>query len=249
MDLIETAIPGRDLEALTVKTHRAVGAALLALDLDTERGAQLLAAGTLAPDVGTREVALHRCGAELTMHGAVIVLDHPRLGRHVQLLKREIGFPFEHRKEASLDATPDIFLLAIDVWRVWERGQVQNAEVMKPGGELPGDHRRASIGHQRTREPHLLQRLAQAVDQLFGALVGVPLGMAQEPRAVIDEADQERLDVRAAPGQDLARAVMEVQMHQLQHVLDLVATDLALFEPIAGGDRAVGSALRRTSAQ
>ncbi len=36
MDVLETTIPGRDLEALTVETHRAVGAALLALDLDAE---------------------------------------------------------------------------------------------------------------------------------------------------------------------------------------------------------------------
>jgi hypothetical protein len=37
MDLLETAIPGGDLEALAVQTHRAVGTALLALDLDAER--------------------------------------------------------------------------------------------------------------------------------------------------------------------------------------------------------------------
>ncbi len=47
----------------------------------------------------------------------------------------------------------------------------------------------------------------------FGALVGVPLGMAQEPRAVVDEADQEGLQVLTAAGQDL-REPMEVQMHQ-----------------------------------
>ena len=29
---------------------------------------------------------------------------------------------------------------------------------------------------------------------------------------------------------------MEVQMHELQHMLDFVASDLALFEPIAGSN-------------
>jgi hypothetical protein len=52
MDFIETPIAGRDLQALAIKTHRAVGAALLALDLDAEGRAQLIAPGALAPDVG-----------------------------------------------------------------------------------------------------------------------------------------------------------------------------------------------------
>ncbi len=37
MQMLEAPIPGRDLEALALQTHRAVGAALLALDLDAER--------------------------------------------------------------------------------------------------------------------------------------------------------------------------------------------------------------------
>jgi hypothetical protein len=60
MDVLETAIPGRDLEALAIETHRAVGTALLALDLDAERIAQLIAARALAGDVGAGEEALHR---------------------------------------------------------------------------------------------------------------------------------------------------------------------------------------------
>src|SRR5665213_526368 len=104
MDLIETPIPGRDLEALAIQTDRAVGAALLALDLDTERGAQLLAAGTLAPDVGACEVALHRRRAELAVHGAVVFLGHPGLGRDVELFEREVRFAFEHGEQPSFDA-------------------------------------------------------------------------------------------------------------------------------------------------
>jgi len=37
MEVLEAPIAGRDLEALTLQTHRAVGAALLAFDLDAER--------------------------------------------------------------------------------------------------------------------------------------------------------------------------------------------------------------------
>ena len=93
MDVLETPIPGRDLEALAVQTDRAVGAALLALDLDAERSAQRIAARALAPDVRAGEVALQRRGAELAVHGAVVFLGHPGLGGEVQLLEGELASP------------------------------------------------------------------------------------------------------------------------------------------------------------
>ena len=45
----------------------------------------------------------------------------------------------------------------------------------------------------------------------------------------------------AAAGQHLARAVMEVEVQELQDVFDFVAAHLALLESIAGGDGAVGA--------
>ena len=86
------------------------------------------------------------------------------------------------------------------------------------------------------------------MDQFPAALVGVPLSVTKEARAVVDEADQEGFDVGAAASQHLARAVMEVQVQELQDVFDLVAAHLALLEPVAGGDGAVGAALRRPPA-
>ena len=138
------------------------------------------------------------------MHGAVIFLGDPGLGGEVQLLKRKVRLAFEHGEQAPLDATPEVFLLAVDVWGVWERRQVQDAEVVKSCGELTADHRRAVVGHQRARQAHLLQRLAQAMDELLGTLVRVPLGVREEARAVVDEADQQGFDVGAAAGQHLA---------------------------------------------
>jgi hypothetical protein len=135
------------------------------------------------------------------------------------------------------------------VRRVRQSGQMQNAQVMKTGGELTRDHRRATIGHERTGKAHFLQCLAQAVDQLFGAFVRVPLRMAQEPGPVVDEADQERLDVLPAASQDLARAVMEVKMDELQNMLDFVAAHFALFEPIAGGQGALARSTLRALTQ
>jgi alkylation response protein AidB-like acyl-CoA dehydrogenase len=80
------------------------------------------------------------------------------------------------------------------------------------------------------------------------ALVRVPLSVTEEPRAVVDEADQKGFDVGAAAGQHFARAVMEVEMQQLQDVLDFVAAHLALFKSVARGNGAVGAALRRPPA-
>ena len=61
-------------------------------------------------------------------------------------------------------------------------------------------------------------------------------------------ADQQGFDVRAAAGQHLARAVVEVEMQQLQDVFDFVAAYFTLLESIAGGDGSVTAALRRTPA-
>jgi hypothetical protein len=60
--------------------------------------------------------------------------------------------------------------------------------------------------------------------------------------------DQQRLDVFAAAVDDFARAVVEVQMHELQHVLDLIAAHLALLEPVAGVKCCLGVAPRDASA-
>src|SRR6185437_14408938 len=62
VNLAQVPTAGGDLEALTGKAHRAVGAALAAFDLDAERGAQRLAPGALAGDVRACEVALERGG-------------------------------------------------------------------------------------------------------------------------------------------------------------------------------------------
>lgn len=72
-------------------------------------------------DVGARKEALHRCFTQFTVHGAVIFLGDPGLGGEVQLFEGESGLAFEHGEEASLDAAPQVFLLAVDVRRVRQR--------------------------------------------------------------------------------------------------------------------------------
>src|SRR6185437_10453386 len=68
VNLAQVPVAGRDLEALGLQAHRAVGAALAAFDLDAERGAQRLAPGALAGDVRACEVALERGGPDLAVH-------------------------------------------------------------------------------------------------------------------------------------------------------------------------------------
>ena len=96
MHLAQEPQPRGELEALAFEADRAVGAALLALDLDAEGGTQLIAARAGAPDVGPGKIALHWRGAELAVHGAVIFLGDPGLSRPIQLLEREVRLAFEH---------------------------------------------------------------------------------------------------------------------------------------------------------
>lgn len=80
------------------------------------------------------------------------------------------------------------------------------------------------------------------MDELFGTFAAIPLRVTQVARAIIDEADQQRLDPFAAASEDFARAVMEVQVQQLQHVLDFIAAHFARFQALACGDGALALA-------
>jgi len=77
----EVAIGCRNLEACPGQADGAVGAALAASDLDAEGGGECRGRGTVAPDIGTGEIAGQRRGVELAVRGAVIFLFDPGLGR------------------------------------------------------------------------------------------------------------------------------------------------------------------------
>src|SRR5215469_1312773 len=92
-----------DLEALVLESDRAVGAALPALDLDAEGGAQCLAAGALPSGIGAGQIPLERGAADLVMFGAIVFLRHPGKGCEIELLKCQVGLALEHRQQSSLD--------------------------------------------------------------------------------------------------------------------------------------------------
>ena len=81
--------------------------------------------------------------------------------------------------------------------------------------------------------PRFMNAWRQPVHEALRGLVEVPLQVAHQARAVIDDAQQHRLDPGAGAGEHLARAVMEVEVPQRRDVLDLEAANLQLLEAIA----------------
>ncbi len=73
------------------------------------------------------------------------------------------------------------------------------------------------------------------MDEGLGGLVEVPLRVAAEPRAVVENAEQLRLLPLSARRQDRTRALVKVQMSEAVHVRDLVRARLARPERLALG--------------
>src|SRR5487761_791278 len=96
-------ITGGDLEALVLESDGAVGAALAALDLDAEPGAQGLAPRALTGDIGAGEIPLERRAADLVMLGAIVFLGHPGNSGEVELIESKVRLALEHRQQSSFD--------------------------------------------------------------------------------------------------------------------------------------------------
>jgi hypothetical protein len=112
--------------------------------------------------------------------------------------------------------------------------------VASPLVDLLAQHGRAVVGHQRARQAALHERLRQPVHQALRRLVQVPLQVAHEARAIVDDAQQHRLDPGAGAGEHAARGVVEVQVPQRGDVLDLEAAHFQLLQPVARGHGALG---------
>ena len=112
------------------------------------------------------------------------------------------------------------------------------------GDGLVGQHGSTVVGHQGARQSALHERLRQAMNQALGGFVEIPLQVADQTRAVIDDAEQQGFDPVACAPQHLARGMMEIQMPQRTDVIDLEAADLQSFEPVAGQERPCGGAFR-----
>lgn len=117
---------------------------------------------------------------------------------------------------------------------------MQDAEPGETFGEFGGDHGGAVVAHGGARQAALLQGLTQAMDDGLGGLVKIPLQVADEPGAIVDDAEEQRRVPSAARRQYLARAVMDVPVPEAADIRGLVAADLARGQarfglPCAGG--------------
>src|SRR5262249_18254576 len=90
----------------------------------------------------------------------------------------------------------------------------------------------------RPRRPGRLEGVGQAVDDALGGPAQVPQQMAGKPRAVVEDAEQDRRHPLALRREHLARAMMRIEVEKTADVLGLVAPDLAVEE---AGFRALGA--------
>jgi hypothetical protein len=239
----QRVVARRDLEALPVQGHGAVGAPLAPWHLDAERVGERRGCGTVAAHVGAGQIARERRGADLAVQRAVILLLDPGLGRLVEQFQRERRLALEHGHQPPLDAAPEGLLLGVLVGRVRQRRLVQHPQAVQARHRLVGEHGRAVVGHQRARQPALHEGLGEAMDQALRGLVQVPLQVADQARAIVQDAQQEGLLPGARAGEHAARAVVEVQVPQRRDMIELEAAHLAVLEPVAREHRARARAL------
>src|SRR5436309_1474018 len=111
---------------------------------------------------------------------------------------------------------------------------LQDREASEPLCGLGGDHGAAVVAEQRARQAALEQGLAEAVDEAVRRLVQVPLDMADQARAVVEDRQQDRPHPLPSSGEGFVRAVVKVEMPESADVLRLVAAHLALLALLQG---------------
>ena len=146
------------------------------------------------------------------MHGAVVFLLDPCLSGFVEQLQRQGLLALKHGHQPTLDAAPERLLLGVLVLGIRQRRLVYDAEPGQTARDLLTEHGRTVVRHQRTRQAALHKRLAEPMHEALRGLVQIPLQVAHQARAVVDDAQQHRLDPDPGAGQHLARGVVEVQV-------------------------------------
>ena len=200
----------------------------------SRRGAaQGIGTGRFAADAGAAQIAVEGRLANLGVDLALVFLLDPRLGRGVEQVERELGLPLEHGQEAALDLSPERFLLSVLLRGVRQRRVVDDAEPLEPLDGLGGEHGRTVVRQERAWQSTFLERLREAVHEGLGGFIEIPLQMAAEARAVIENAEQLRRLPLPSGRQYGSRPLMKVQVPEAVHVGDLVRTRLARSERLA----------------
>src|ERR1019366_8285858 len=188
-ELQERAVRGRDFEAHAFDGDGAIAATLNARDLGPERSPERVGAGAFAADAGAAQVSGQWTLANLGVLLALVFFFGPRLGGGVEQVERQRGLALEHGQETALDLAPERFLFSILFGRIGQRRMVDDAQALEPLDGLGGEHRGAVVGQKSPREFALLKRLRQGVNENLGGLFEVPLQVAAEPRAVVENAE------------------------------------------------------------
>ena len=111
---------------------------------------------------------------------------------------------------------------------------MQYAELMQAGGQLLGLHRGPVVGHQGSGQAALLQRLAQAMHQHLGGFLQIPLQMTDQPRVIVDKAQQQRRDPGACSRQYLTRTMMEIGVPQTLNIFRFITAHLQSLQSCFG---------------
>jgi len=117
----------------------------------------------------------------------VLVLD-PGMGCRVEQIEGQLADPLEHGDQPAFNIAPQALLLAVLIRRKRNYRLVQNAECVQAVFELLGHHGGAIVGQQGSRQAAAHQGLTEAMHQAPRRLVQEPLSVADQPRAVVEDA-------------------------------------------------------------
>ena len=218
----ERAVRGRELVADAFDGEGPVAFALSARDLHAKRAAERVTRRARAADAGPSEATLERSLLDLAVEAAVVLLLDPGLRGAVEELERELGLALEHGHEAPLDLGPEDLLFPILLGGCRQGDVLDDGEALEALLGFCGGHRRPSVAEDGARQSALLESLAEAVDERLGVLLyEVPLGVAAEARAIVEDAEQEWFSQLAARQRDRALRLVEVEVPKTVDVSDL----------------------------
>jgi hypothetical protein len=179
-----------DLEAPAGDADRAVASALGAHLPGGEGEAEIVERRRGPADAGPAQPPLPGRLAGLRVHRALVLALDPGQGGAVELRQRQLGLAVEHGHEPSFDLGPHDLLLAVLVRAVGQRRVVEDTQAGQPLGGLLGEHRGPVVGQKRPRQAAFEEGLGQPVDEASGGLVEGPLGVADQPRAIVEHGEK-----------------------------------------------------------
>ena len=184
------AVLVRHFEAAAVDAYGAVAAALGAPLGPGEGSLEYHTFGAEPHHRRVSQETVERCFADLGMTLAVIVGIDPGLGRLVEHGEGKIGHALEHGHQPPFNNGPKMLEFAIHIWAVRQCRLMLYSESEQSFRDLIRGHCRAVVAHCGARQPPLHECLRQAMGDIFRALGQVPLQMAGQPRAVVENAEQ-----------------------------------------------------------